>query len=96
MDCKYFVEKRNFYETQANILLKGLVDSSLNLNFWVPKGGYFLLTDISEVEIPEQYFVDPENGPKLTRDFAFVYYLANEFGVVCIPMSPYFSDKELG
>jgi kynurenine--oxoglutarate transaminase/cysteine-S-conjugate beta-lyase/glutamine--phenylpyruvate transaminase/kynurenine aminotransferase len=53
MDCKYFVEKRNFYETQANILLKGLVDSSLKLNFWVPKGGYFLLTDISEVEIPE-------------------------------------------
>ena len=53
MDGQYFKDKRDFYEKQAHTLLKGLVESKLNLNYWVPSGGYFLLTDISNVEIPE-------------------------------------------
>ncbi|CAD8101250.1 unnamed protein product [Paramecium sonneborni] len=96
MDGQYFKEKRIFYEKQAQTLLKGLVESRLNLNYMVPSGGYFLLTDISNVEIPEQYFIHPDTKETLSRDFAFVYYLANEFGVVCIPMSPYYSDKRIG
>lgn len=32
----------------------------------------------------------------MTRDFAFAYYAANELGVVCIPCSPYYEDKEIG
>lgn len=54
------------------------------------------MTDISNIEIPEKYFIDPETGAKFTRDYAFVHYIANEFGVVCIPMTPYFSDKSVG
>lgn len=38
------------------MLLKGLVESRLNFNYWVPEGGYFLVTDISNIEIPDKYF----------------------------------------
>lgn len=29
------------------MLLKGLVNSKLNMNYWVPEGGYFVVSDIS-------------------------------------------------
>ncbi|CAD8075446.1 unnamed protein product [Paramecium sonneborni] len=93
-DGKYFNSIRDLYEEQANMLLKGLVDSRLNMNYWVPQGGYFIVTDISNIQIPEKYFND--NGVRLTRDFAFAYYMINEFGVVCIPCSPYYENKQLG
>jgi kynurenine--oxoglutarate transaminase/cysteine-S-conjugate beta-lyase/glutamine--phenylpyruvate transaminase/kynurenine aminotransferase len=35
------------------MLLKGLVDSKLDFNYWVPEGGYFVLTDISKIPIPD-------------------------------------------
>lgn len=76
--------------------MKGLVESRLKLNLWVPNGGYFIVSDISDVVIPEKYFIDELDGSKLTRDFAFTHYLINEFGVVCIPCSPYYEKHELG
>ncbi|CAK64164.1 unnamed protein product (macronuclear) [Paramecium tetraurelia] len=93
-DGIYFDSIRHLYEQQATKLLKGLVESRLNLNYWVPSGGYFIVTDISNVEIPNKYFT--QNDVKVTRDFAFAHYLINEFGVVCIPCSPYYENKETG
>ncbi|CAD8177132.1 unnamed protein product [Paramecium octaurelia] len=96
IDGQYFTEIRDLYEEQSTMLLKGLLESRLNLHCWVPQGGYFLVTDISDVDIPEKYFKDDQDGHQLTKDFAFAYYMACEIGVVCIPCSPYFENKELG
>ncbi|CAD8149363.1 unnamed protein product [Paramecium octaurelia] len=93
-DGIYFDSIRQLYEQQATKLLKGLIESRLNLNYWVPSGGYFIVTDISNIEIPNKYFI--QNDVKVTRDFAFAHYMINEFGVVCIPCSPYYENKETG
>ncbi|CAD8102209.1 unnamed protein product [Paramecium primaurelia] len=93
-DGLYFYSLRNLYQQQATKLLKGLIDSRLNFNYWVPQGGYFVVTDISNIDIPNKYFI--QNDVKVTRDFAFAHYMINEFGVVCIPCSPYYENKETG
>lgn len=72
------------------------MESRFKFNYWVPNGGYFIVTDISEIEIPEKYFICDEDGSRLTRDFAFAHYMIHEVGVVCIPCSPYYENKELG
>jgi len=58
LENNYFEETRNLYEKQAQKLLKGLMESKLKLNLWVPNGGYFVVSDISDVVIPEKYFID--------------------------------------
>lgn len=73
------------------------MNSSLDIDLWIPKGGYFVLADISRVNVMEKYMVD-EEGNKRTKDYAFAYQLANENKVVCIPISPFYgaSDSHLG
>lgn len=34
-----------------NMLVKALLESSLDIDIWIPKGGYFILADISRVPI---------------------------------------------
>jgi len=58
---------------------------------WIPKGGYFVLADISGVKVMEKYLFD-EKGQRRTKDYAFAYQLANENRVVCIPMSPFYGE----
>jgi aspartate/methionine/tyrosine aminotransferase len=60
---------------------------------WIPKGGYFVLADISKVQVNEKYLYD-EHGQKRTKDFAFAYQLAYENKVVCIPLSPFYAGNE--
>ncbi|CAD8066236.1 unnamed protein product [Paramecium sonneborni] len=94
IDGIYFNTISKLYEQQSNKLLQGLIQSKLNFNYWIPSGGYFIVTDIQNIEIPQKYFI--QNGIQVTRDFAFVHYMINEFGVVCIPCSPYYENKEIG
>lgn len=80
-----------------DLLIRELLQSSLDINLWIPKGGYFVLADISRVPILEKYLTD-EHGNKRSRDLAFAYQLAYENRVVCIPMSPFYGpeDSKLG
>ncbi|CAD8071908.1 unnamed protein product [Paramecium primaurelia] len=73
IDVKQQIEIIDLFEEQSTMLLQGLVESKLNLHFWVPQQGYFLVTDIYDIEIPKKYFKDDEDGHQLTRDFAFTY-----------------------
>ena len=53
-----------------------LLKCKFELDFWVPKGGYFIMADISKVEVKEQYLRDEEGNPR-TKDYAFAYQLAH-------------------
>lgn len=72
-------------------MIRELLKSKYNFDLWIPKGGYFVICDISNVEVMEKYFID-ENGNRRTKDYAFAYQLAYEDKVVCIPCSAFY-DK---
>ena len=80
-----------------NILIDELLSSKFDFNLWIPKGGYFIVADISKAEIEEQYWKD-EEGNTRTKDYAFCIQLAYKEGVVAIPCSPFYSkeDSHLG
>lgn len=57
-----------------DVLIKELLSTPFDIDIWIPKGGYFILADISRVPIQEKYLVD-EQGNKRTKDYAFAYQL---------------------
>lgn len=59
-----------------DLLLKELLNSSFDFDLWIPKGGYFILADISRVNVMEKYMID-EHGHPRTKDYAFAYQLAH-------------------
>lgn len=63
------------------------------MNLWIPEGGYFVISDVSNVKIPDKYFLDP-NGKKLSRDMAFVFWLAREKGVITVPCTSFYDEKK--
>lgn len=74
-------------------LLKVLSESKYNFKIAIPKSGYFILVDISEIEINEKYFSFrlEEGQDRNSRDLAFCYQMAFEDGVVIVPCSSFFS-----
>ena len=80
-------------QKNRDLLLDELMGSKFDFDIWIPKGGYFVLADISRIKIDEKYMVD-ENGNKRTRDYAFCYQLAHEEGVVGIPCTPFYSQED--
>ena len=76
-----------------NILLDQLIASKFEFDLWIPKGGYFVMADISRVEVQEKYMKDEEGKPR-TKDYAFCVQMAYEEGVVAIPCSPFYSKED--
>lgn len=75
-----------------DILVRELLNSKFDFDLWIPRGGYFVMCDISKVEVMEKYFLD-EHGQRRTKDYAFAYQLAHENRVVCIPCSPFYGKE---
>ena len=96
-DDTYMKEYAQKLATNRNILLDELIASKFDMDLWIPKGGYFILADISRVDVAEKYMKD-EDGNARTKDWAFCFQLATEEKVVGIPCSPFYSkeDAELG
>jgi aspartate/methionine/tyrosine aminotransferase len=59
-----------------SLLIDQLINSRFDLKMWIPKGGYFIMTDISSVQVKESYMVDDKTKEKRTRDMAFCVQLA--------------------
>ena len=76
-----------------NILLEELLASKFDFDMWIPKGGYFVMADISKAEIQEKYMKDEQGNPR-TKDYAFCIQMAYEEGVVAIPCSPFYSKED--
>jgi kynurenine--oxoglutarate transaminase/cysteine-S-conjugate beta-lyase/glutamine--phenylpyruvate transaminase/kynurenine aminotransferase len=62
-------------ERNRNILLEKLLNTSFDFDLWVPKGGYFVVADISRIPVKEKYLTDSQ-GKARSRDYAFAYQLA--------------------
>lgn len=50
------------------------------------EGGFFVMADISMVEVPEKYLNEPSIAKSvMTRDWAFCRFLTIEIGVTALP-----------
>lgn len=88
-DSIYMKEYALKLQHNRNVLLEQLLNCKYDLELWIPKGGYFIITDISRVKVDEKYMKDAEGNAR-TKDIAFVMQLAYEVGVIAIPCSPFF------
>lgn len=97
MNNNYFTELRDDLVAKRDRLIHGLLNSKYKFNLWVPEGGYFIIADISNIEVPEKHYTD-ENNNKLTKDWAFSVWMTKEVGVTVIPCSEFYSEefKHLG
>jgi kynurenine aminotransferase len=95
-----------FNQAQTNDYFKSHIDSfkhkyelfykvwdELGLPYTKPEGGYFLLVNFAQVQIPEDYKFPDEVTVGRTRDYQLAYWLIKEFGVVAIPPSDFYSKK---
>lgn len=80
------------YQRKAALLARALSEAGLVVVS--SQGGYFLTVNVSAVDVPRQYFEeDSEAISPMTKDWAFCRFLALEWGVVSIPVSPFFSPE---
>ena len=77
-----------------DLLLSELIESKFDFDLWIPKGGYFIIADITRCNISEKYLKDEQGQPR-SKDYAFCIQLAQENGVVGIPCSPFYSQADL-
>ena len=49
-------------EKNRDILLDVLINSKFDFDLWIPKGGYFIMADISKCKIDEKYMKDEEGN----------------------------------
>jgi len=69
------------------------MSSRFDFDLWIPKGGYFVLADISKVDIHQKYMKDQHGNPR-TRDWAFCNQLAYERSVVGVPCTAFYSKED--
>jgi aspartate/methionine/tyrosine aminotransferase len=78
-----------------SILIDQLLNSRFDLRMWIPKGGYFIMTDISKIPVQEKYMIDEKTQEKRTKDMAFCIQMARELGVVAIPCSSFYDLEDI-
>ncbi len=78
-----------------NMLIDELLKSPFNFKMWIPKGGYFIMTDISEIKVEDKYLVDEKTSEKRPKDMAFCVKLAKEYGVVAISCSAFYDAQDV-
>jgi aspartate/methionine/tyrosine aminotransferase len=77
------------YQENRELLLEAL--RSAGLEPTVPKGGFFIVANTENVQIPQKYLDDPALP---SRDWAFCDFLVKECGVTAIPMAPFFAPEK--
>ena len=75
---------------KRRLLLQQLINSKYDFNLWVPSAGFFVLADISSLEVDEKYY--QHEGRRLPKDYAFCMKLCREDGVTAIPCSSFFGQ----
>ncbi|KAL4506698.1 hypothetical protein ABPG72_000269 [Tetrahymena utriculariae] len=89
----YFAETAQKLKNHRDLLINQLVNSKIPFKIWVPEGGFFVICDISQVEVDPKYFVDEKTGEKYTKDYAFSIWLCKEKGVTAIPCSVFYPPE---
>lgn len=87
----------NFFPTQTQeylerrkVLAKAFDD--IGMKYTLPQGGYFVLLDISNLEMPDDYPF-PSSLDGRGRDFKACWFMATEIGVSSIPVSEFYCEE---
>ena len=93
----YYKWLRAHYTSQRNYFIENLAkNKKFDVNFYFPKGGYFVLVDISQLNVPKTCYRlegDEDSEVNYSKDFNFLLNLANEKKVVIIPCSVFYTDE---
>jgi len=91
----YYDWLRDEYARKRSLMQQHLLESTV-LRPIMPEGGFFILADTSDVEVPKKYLEQStEACPEMTRDWAFCRWLTEEVKVAAIPPSAFCSKQNL-
>lgn len=87
----YYAWLNATYRAKRDFMAKALND--VGIKAIVPEGGFFIVGDTSNIQLPEPYASDKT----VTRDWSLCRWLTKEIGVAAIPPSSFYSNdrKEL-
>ncbi|CAN6613863.1 probable kynurenine--oxoglutarate transaminase Bna3p [Trichomonascus vanleenenianus] len=96
-DALTMAETNDFYMSHVNSFehkfkLFNAIWDELGLPYTIPQGGYFVLVNFAKVKIPEG-FEFPEELYSRAKDFRVAYWLIKELGVVSIPPTEFYTEK---
>lgn len=74
------------------IALFAAVFDELGLPYSDPEGGYFLMVNMSKVQIPDGYLFPPHVASR-PRDFRLAWFLIQELGVAAIPPTEFYTEQ---
>lgn len=86
----FFPIQRQQYTERREVLMN--VFDELGMKYTLPQGAYFILLDISGVQIPDDYPFPPSVQGR-GRDFKACWFMAMEIGVSSIPVSEFYCDE---
>lgn len=81
-------------EKNRNLLLDEMIASKYDIDLWIPRGGYFVLADISRLPVNPKYAKDNEGNVR-PKDTSFCMELAYEEGIIAVPCSPFYEKADL-
>jgi kynurenine aminotransferase len=87
----------NFWDTSIadmrhKMTLFNAIWDELNIPYSEPEGGYFVMVNLSAVQIPADYPF-PAHVEERARDFKLAWFLIQELGVAAIPPSEFYTDE---
>jgi kynurenine aminotransferase len=65
--------------------------AELGIPYSDPEGGYFVMVNLSCIQLPENYPFPPHVADR-PRDFKLAWFLIQELGVAAIPPSEFYTD----
>jgi kynurenine aminotransferase len=77
---------------QAKLTRFNAIWEELGIPYSQPEGGYFVMVNLSAVQIPEGYQFPPHVAER-PRDFKLAWFLIQELGVAAIPPSEFYTDE---
>lgn len=86
----YYEDQIASFKEKYDIFTK--VFEEVGLPYTKPEGGYFLLVNFAKVQFPQDY-IFPADIESRARDFKLAYWLIQEFGVVAIPPTEFYTSK---
>jgi len=86
----FFPNQIKEYAERRDVLTKAFDD--LGMKYTLPQGSYFLLLDISELQMPDDYPF-PQSVLGRGRDFKACWFMAIKLGVSSIPVSEFYCEE---
>ncbi|PWN48309.1 PLP-dependent transferase [Violaceomyces palustris] len=86
----FFARQIHEYD-QRRLELTSILDK-LGLPYTMPQGSYFVMADVSDVVIPEDFEIPPRISSK-ALDYSKAWFIAKTCDVVVIPSTAFYSDQ---